>query len=207
MALIEREDNPGAELDVAGIYRDRRVFREERRAGQASIDHTGVSDGAVEPCERDTRIITTIGSRAGDRDLQVRRQIRITRGFEKSKFILIRAPITFTELKQLCIASVSQQARGEPELSSAVPARRFTDKALLAIANASQSLACECPVHLVDLIRGLTAFETYSKECIVANPTDATVHSYLHAASAQARSIIEEALTHVAEADGLHPRA
>ncbi len=127
------------------------------------------------------------------------------RELEKSKFILIRAPITFTELKQLCIASVSQKARGEPELSNAVPARRFTDNALSAIANASQSLACECPVHLVDLIRSLTAFETYSKECMVANPNDATVHTYLHAASAQARSIVEQALTHVAEADGLHP--
>lgn len=206
VALIEREDNPGAELDVAGMYRDRKSF--EKNAGREKPQLIVLEYATVQ--SNDANEIRTLLLQSGAAEAIVIYRFgarSALRELEKSKFILIRAPITFTELRQLCIASVSQKARGVPELSSAVPTRRFTDKALSVIANASQSLACECPVHLVDLIRGLTAFETYSKECIVANPTDVTVHTYLHAASAQARSIIEQALTHVAEADGLHPAA
>ncbi len=203
-ALIERENNPSAELDVAGIHRDRKSF--EKNAGREKpqlivLEYPTVQSNhaneiralLLQAGARQAIVIYRFGARSALREL------------EKSKFILIRAPITFTELEQLCIASVSQRTRAEPKLSSAVPARQFTDNALSAIANASQSLACECPVHLVDLVRSLTAFETYSKECIVANPNDAKVHTYLHAASAQARSIIEQALTRVAEAEGLHP--
>ena len=62
---------------------------------------------------------------------------------------------------------------------------------------------CECPAHLVDLVISLSAFEVYSAQCENRNPEDAALHADLHRTTAQARALMEQALTQVATAEGL----
>lgn len=83
-----------------------------------------------------------------------------------------------------------------------VPLRSDAD-ALVKIAAAAVTVRCECPHHLVDLISGLNAFETYSQECEVLKVDDAALHALLHSATAQARSMLETALARVTDADAI----
>jgi DNA-binding transcriptional MerR regulator len=89
------------------------------------------------------------------------------------------------------------------DLCGPLPPRRFDEATLAKIAAAAVTVRCECPHHLVDLISSLTAFEASSEDCEVLNVEDAALHAFLHAATAQARALLESALARVVEADGI----
>ena len=56
---------------------------------------------------------------------------------------------------------------------------------------------------LAELISDLVAFERYSSECESRNLKDAALHAYLHATASHARNLIEGALAHVIEVEGI----
>ena len=89
-------------------------------------------------------------------------------------------------------------------LEDSIPTRRYSSKQLDSLSRIASSLQCECPKHLSDLIKSLVAFEIYSAECENKNDEDATLHSYLHATSAQSRAILEDALAHIIKHEKLH---
>ena len=64
-------------------------------------------------------------------------------------------------------------------------------------------MRCECPHHLADIVLSLRAFEDYSKACENRNPDDAALHHYLWRSAAQARALFEDAIVHVAKAEGI----
>jgi hypothetical protein len=84
-----------------------------------------------------------------------------------------------------------------------VPPRKLSPQALQRLARVSTTVECECPHHLVDLVRNLTAFEIYSGQCRNRNEKDAALHAYLHIITARARALMEEACIRAAEADGI----
>jgi len=79
----------------------------------------------------------------------------------------------------------------------------ISNKQLSEFAKLSNTIKCECLKHISDLLRDLVAFEIYSAECENENTEDAALHSYLHATTAQARSMLEEALTHLIRVEGI----
>jgi hypothetical protein len=81
-------------------------------------------------------------------------------------------------------------------------ARQFSDKTLAEVAEMPAKLDCECPQHLVELIRALSEFENYSANCSVDNWRDAAVHSCIYAYTGQARWLMEKALQAVLEEEG-----
>ena len=83
------------------------------------------------------------------------------------------------------------------------PPRRLSAQALQRLARVTTTVECECPHHLVDLVRSLTAFEVYSRQCRSRNEQDAALHAYLHVTTAQARAMIEDALIRTAAAEGI----
>jgi len=92
-----------------------------------------------------------------------------------------------------------------PAGGSAAPApRRFSPAELGRLAEHSSEVVCECPAHLVQLVQGLNAFETYSASCEHTSPADAALHALLHRETARARAIMETALAQVAEAEGIN---
>ena len=84
-----------------------------------------------------------------------------------------------------------------------IPPRKLSPQALQRLARVSTTVECECPHHLVDLVRNLTAFEIYSGQCRNRNEKDAALHAYLHIITARARALMEEACIRAAEADGI----
>lgn len=83
------------------------------------------------------------------------------------------------------------------------PAPRLNDQALAALAGLSNTVACECPKHLAEILRQLSAFEVYTATCRQRSPEDAALHSYLGEVTAQARQQFEAALARVALHEGL----
>jgi len=102
--------------------------------------------------------------------------------------------------------SVAEKATGlgESNLGELITAkpRRFNEPQLTAARLLKNTLDCECPRHISDLIRALAHFEEYSASCSVENWHDAAVHSSIYAYTGQARWLMERALEAVLEERG-----
>ena len=116
----------------------------------------------------------------------------------------IRASIDVYELARLCMdrtggdsKNIVASENSTVYLEDSIPTRRYSSRQLDSLARITSSIQCECPQHISDLIKNLVAFEIYSAECENKNDDDANLHAYLHATSAQARSILEDALAHI----------
>tara|TARA_R110002096_G_scaffold109088_12_gene238824 strand:+ start:205 stop:1203 length:999 start_codon:yes stop_codon:yes gene_type:complete len=116
----------------------------------------------------------------------------------------IRSSIDVYELARLCMDRSGGDSKNlvtttdsTVYLEDSLPTRRYSAKQLGSLARVSSSIQCECPKHLSDLIKSLVAFEIYSAECESKNDSDAALHEFLHATTAQSRAILEDALAHV----------
>ena len=120
----------------------------------------------------------------------------------------VRAPVTPSVIRGLCLgmrpqAGVLDAVSGKPGAGLSVSPRRYSNQELAKLAQVSTAVKCECPKHLAELISDLVAFERYSSECESRNLKDAALHAYLHATASHARNLIEEALAHVIEVEGI----
>jgi hypothetical protein len=116
---------------------------------------------------------------------------------------LLRAMTTAPKPTSPVRPATSEQPESSPTDDLVVAERRFSDAQLDRLAHVTTSIDCECPWHLVDLIRSLTAFEIYSTRCENENPDDARLHAYLHAQTSRARALIEESMQRLIVAEGL----
>ncbi len=86
---------------------------------------------------------------------------------------------------------------------SASQARLYTNEQLTQLTDKANIVGCECPLHLVGIIKKLVEFEIYSGECESLDDRDKQLHSYLGNITGQARFLMEQALAHVVEHDSL----
>jgi len=119
-----------------------------------------------------------------------------------------RSPLDLAELERLCRDAIHLEPThtrpvAPPIPLEAVPSRRFDDRSLVQIAQASTTLSCECPRHVVELLLSLGTFERYSAECENRSPADAALHRYLQRVAGSARALFEDALVLVAKSEGL----
>jgi hypothetical protein len=114
--------------------------------------------------------------------------------------VVVRAPLDLSEIATL--ASHASTATARPPLARA-PAPRFDDATLAALGAATTSMYCECPRHVVELLRSVSAFESYSAECANRSPADAALHRHLERVAGTARTLFEEALERVARVEGI----
>jgi hypothetical protein len=122
--------------------------------------------------------------------------------------LVARAPTDVAEIVLLCQAArnaLPTPLAQRPALpqSGAPAARRFDDQALALLASSSNSLACECPRHLSEILLMLCSFERYSAQCATRNVDDALLHEQLNHAAGSARVLLEAALERLARADNL----
>ena len=133
-----------------------------------------------------------------------------------ARIVTLRAPVEVEQLRAAVLRAYAppaaprdQGASGigpqsaDWQFSGPVAPRRFTNRQLSTLAQASTAIDCECPHHLAQLVGDLTAFEIYSAQCANRDDEDAALHRYLHQTTAHARSLIENALERVAEAEGI----
>ena len=128
----------------------------------------------------------------------------------------VRAPSDAAEIGALCrqalrrpgpvvaaAPAVASRRAGPAADAAAPPPRRFDDASLETLALASTSVQCECPRHLVELLRMLTSFERYAAACEARHPDDAALHRDLERSAGHARALLEQSLEQVARAEGL----
>ena len=137
---------------------------------------------------------------------------------DETEFVM-RAPVSATEIASAISGPAvvesrhaSESKRGARRAGTTatrslgdIPARRYSRNQLGQLAALQSSVDCECPSHLAELVDRLSTFEEYSADCENRNRDDAALHAFLHATTAQARSLIESALDRVVEAEGLDP--
>lgn len=125
------------------------------------------------------------------------------RRLEAEGVIALQSPVggsqILRELRRLATPTPGDEAATPPIAES----RMFDDAALVEIAGLTTSVGCECPHHLVGIIRTLNDFEFYSASCEHHNANDAAVHAMLRTRTAQARASMERALVDVAQLEGL----
>jgi hypothetical protein len=114
--------------------------------------------------------------------------------------VVVRAPLDLSEIATLA-SLVSGGTTLRPRARAPFP--RFDEATLAAIGASTTSMSCECPRHVVELLRSVTAFEHYSAECTNRSPADAELHRYLEQVAGTARTLLEEALERVARAEDL----
>ena len=74
------------------------------------------------------------------------------------------------------------------------PQKVFNRHQLAHIEQQKHLLDCECPPHIVELIRKLSAFEDYSQGCQAESEHQKRIHANIYAYAAQARHLMEKAL-------------
>ena len=128
------------------------------------------------------------------------------RRLQSDRVTALRSPLDIAALEAVVAWRFGfTPAREEsPETRGGViPSRQFNDRELAHLAAQSPAIACECPMHLAQLITSLVRFEIYSAECESRNTEDAALHSYLHNTTSRARSMMERALARVVELENL----
>ncbi len=125
------------------------------------------------------------------------------RRLESEGVVAMQSPVRDSQiLRELRRQASPTLAHGTATRRTAEP-RLLDDDTLARIAKLSTSVDCECPHHLVGIIRTLNQFELYSATCEHRHADDAAVHAMLRASTAQARALMERALIEVAELEGL----
>jgi len=126
------------------------------------------------------------------------------RALRSQGYLVARVPADLGELALLCRSALAGQRLPLQQAPLAsVPPPRFDDEALATIAASGNSITCECPRHLSELLLMVGSFERYSAQCANRNPEDARLHSQLELAAGQARVVLENAMVALAIADGL----
>ena len=122
--------------------------------------------------------------------------------FEDNGVLCLKFPASISDIRRAC-ASVADlpafSSVGDPLKIE----RQFTDEQLAYLAVAKNNIACECLNHLAEIVTRISAFEAYSAECSNRNPADVKIHRLLQKSSQTARSIMEECLNYVIEADSI----
>ncbi|HZR36376.1 MAG TPA: MerR family transcriptional regulator [Nevskia sp.] len=189
----------------AGAYDSiRRLLAE---AGEASFDAAIAEIPTLGPAEvaqalellrkARPRLLIVVYAFGAERDLA---QLRI------DPVLLLRGRIEAAQLLRICQLSLSAPPPGDKPsfdalLSRGVPEPVYSEADLAGLANSSNSLRCECPRHLSDLLLSLGAFERYSIACQNLNEQDAAVHALLRNVSGHARALLEEGLRRVIALD------
>ncbi len=208
-ARVARYKGELGELKLVGIFRDTDHLRDQLETHDTDIVVVEIpyiksnTSTEIEQLINDTGatgavIVYGFGSRRHIRRLRM------------LPVVTLRAPADIADLKRACmVASASgsffkseHQPRGGT-MPSNIPPRRYSDDKLARIATLSTTVECECPHHLADLVLSLVSFEHYSADCVNENESDAALHRYLHATTAQARSQLETALARLVEVEGL----
>lgn len=87
--------------------------------------------------------------------------------------------------------------------TAVVAPRRFSRTQLARLREIQSTVECECPNHLSELLLALGGFEDYSARCENKNAADAQVHAHLYRSTAEARRVMEEALSVLIAHEGI----
>lgn len=130
------------------------------------------------------------------------------KSLKKTDYTYLHAPVTLDHLQSEILHLIKKEnlqkvSSNNSNLDDKAPLRTYTNNQLINLSSSSPTIKCECPQHLSSMILKLVQFEVYSAECVSRYKKDAELHTLLGNMTGHARSIMEQALTKVIEAEGL----
>ena len=84
-----------------------------------------------------------------------------------------------------------------------LPNSFFSDEQLQTICENANVIACECPTHLVDLLRKVREFRYYTTDCIELSPSEAETHSWLSERVLQIESLLSHTIAEFIQREDL----
>lgn len=120
-----------------------------------------------------------------------------------SGILCLKGPTTADELLRNLDLPQERISVLEALEENAIPAHRFSQESIAQLVAMSPKLQCECPNHIAQLVLDISAFEQYSLECEDSDPGERALHARLRVVAANARALFEEAMSMVAENEGL----
>ena len=118
--------------------------------------------------------------------------------------LVVRVPADMGELVVLCRTALAGQRVALAVEQGAEPnPPRFDDEILTRFTTTANTVTCECPKHLAEILLMVGSFERYSAQCLARDADDAKLHQELSRAAGQARNILELAMARLAQAEGL----
>jgi hypothetical protein len=126
----------------------------------------------------------------------------VARHTASDRIRMLQGPISLTLLRAhiflftLDDTLSTKRSPGDSTMSPVLPPKppRYTPEQLGKLLEVSSGVQCECPNHMAQLVSGLQAFESYSKECENRDDKDREIHALLYRKTAAAREVMEEAL-------------
>ncbi|MBL7663819.1 MAG: hypothetical protein JNM93_01705 [Bacteriovoracaceae bacterium] len=79
----------------------------------------------------------------------------------------------------------------------------ITLEALEKLETIGRSVSCECPNHLVKLLKQAKEFTLYQKNCINEKPADELIHKWLLSSSVTIEHIISNTIVNLARMEGM----
>ncbi|MBW4491255.1 MAG: hypothetical protein KME12_26165 [Trichocoleus desertorum ATA4-8-CV12] len=81
--------------------------------------------------------------------------------------------------------------------------QQFSDDQLLAICEAADVIACQCPSYLVHLLKEVKEFHRYTNDCIQTSPEDASIHDWLTSRAAQMELMLSQIIFELLQRENL----
>lgn len=122
------------------------------------------------------------------------------RNIRKAGHVAAHAAVDGFGLRALCRAALLPS---HPIPLPAGSEQRLDNATLEMLAQASTTIECECPKHMVELIRSLASFESYSEQCGARSELDEALHQDLQQTAGRARVLLEQGLLRLAMLEGL----
>jgi len=126
-------------------------------------------------------------------------------------FNLLRAPISYEHLFEKVLNTFHPEEKTRKNNSGSeeppfaeVPPHKFTKKQLEALTNTRFAIDCEYPNHIANLVHQLTLYEAHSQNCASKNNDAAHLHNNIYKLTAQARDMMERAISLVVEAENIN---
>lgn len=79
----------------------------------------------------------------------------------------------------------------------------LTEHATEELVRRAAILQCECPRHLVDILRSIREFQTYEKNCKVNSPKDADTHDWLYQSAINLDRMLSQTIIQLARLENM----
>ena len=204
LAAIREDCSASPIFTLLGLFDD--VAKLDERAHSERVDVAVVEWSGLHPDS--AQEVTRLANRLNTRHLILVYDFAARAALQRvgsERVSALRAPLDITALEAVVAwrFGLTPPVAEADDIGGPLPSRLFNDRELAHLASQSPAIACECPMHLAQLISKLVHFEAYSAECESRNDDDAALHAYLHGMSSRARSMMERALQRVVELENL----
>ena len=79
----------------------------------------------------------------------------------------------------------------------------LTREAMIALSEKSSTLKCECPKHLIKLLKEIRLFQDYELSCMTATDKDRETHAWLHASAVNIDQMLSGTIAQLARLEGM----